>query len=61
MSLRSLPLWVNRDLSATVFGGKQNSEFWQKIFEDGKTPQGQQVLSAPLNLMEMIKIPNTDH
>ena len=44
-----------------MFGGKQNSEFWQKIFEDGKTPQGQQVLSAPLNLMEMIKIPNTDH
>lgn len=55
VNLRGLPLWVNRDLSATVFGGKQNAAFWQTIFEDGKTPQGQLVLSSPINLMEMIK------
>ena len=57
INLRALTLWVNRDLSATVFGGKQTSEFWRTIFLDGKTPQGQQVLGAPLNLMEMIKEP----
>ena len=57
INLRTLPLWVNRNLSATVFGGKQNSDFWRTIFLDGKTPQGQQVLTAPLNIMEMIKDP----
>ena len=57
VNLRALPLWVNLDLSATVFGGKQTSDFWRTIFQDGKTPQGQQVLAGPLNLMEMIKEP----
>lgn len=59
LNLRALTLWVNRDLSATVFGGKQNADFWRTIFHDGTTPQGQQVLSAPINLMEMIKDPTT--
>ena len=59
VNLRALTLWVNRDLSATVFGGKQNNDFWRTIFLDGRTPQGQQVLSAPLNLMDMIQEPTT--
>lgn len=50
----SLPLWSNTALSSTVFGGKQNYEYWQCIFEKGKTPQGQQVLAEPINLMKMI-------
>ncbi len=54
-SLKGLPLWVNRDLSATVFGGKQNYEFWKTIFQTGKTPQGQQVLASPINLVDMIQ------
>jgi len=54
-NLRTLPVWRNRELSLSVFGGKQNYEYWQKIFETGKSPQNQQVLAAPLNLMEMIK------
>jgi len=49
-----LPLWSNTALSSTVFGGKQNYEYWQCIFEKGKTPQGQQVLAEPINLMKMI-------
>lgn len=57
INMRALPLWVNRDLSVTVFGGKQTREFWRTIFRDGKTPQGQQVLAAPINIMEMIKEP----
>jgi hypothetical protein len=59
INMRTLPLWVNRNLSATVFGGRQTSEFWRTIFLDGKTPQGQQVLAAPLNIMEMIQEPGT--
>ena len=54
-NLRDLPIWVNKELSSTVFGGKQNYEYWQTIFETGKTPQGYQVLPNPINLMEMIK------
>ena len=54
-SLMALPLWVNRDLSETVFGGKQIYSFWKTVFETGRTPQGQQVLSQPLNLIDMIK------
>jgi HNH endonuclease len=54
-SWKMLPLWVNRDLSLSVFGGKQNYEFWQTVFESGKTPQGQQVLSNAINLMQLIK------
>jgi len=54
-SLIALPLWVNRDLSETVFGGKQNNNFWKTVFETGRTPQGMQVLAQPLNLIDMIK------
>jgi hypothetical protein len=54
-NLRKLPLWVNTELSISAFGGKQNYQYWQKIFETGKTPQGQIILATSLNLMEMIK------
>jgi len=53
-NLHNLPLWVNKELSSTVFGGKQNNDFWQTIFETGKSPQGIQVLAEPINLMKMI-------
>lgn len=49
-----LPVWSNTALSSTIFGGKQNYDFWQCIFEKGKTPQGQQVLAESINLMKMI-------
>jgi len=52
-NLRELPLWINKELSSTVFGGKQNNEYWQIIFETGKTPQGFQVLAKPIDLIEM--------
>jgi len=55
-NLIKMPLWVNRDLSLSVFGGKQNYEYWQTIFESGKTPQGQHVLSNGINLMKMIQL-----
>jgi hypothetical protein len=54
-NLRRLPVWVNRELSQTTFGGKQNYEYWKKVFETGISPQGQRVLAEPINLMEMIK------
>lgn len=53
-NLAALPLWVNHSLSATIFGGKQNYDFWKIIFETGKSQSGQQVLAKPLNLDELI-------
>lgn len=54
INLGKLPVWVNHELSGSVFGGKQNVEFWKVIFQTGRAPTGQQVLAQPLNLIEMI-------
>jgi hypothetical protein len=54
-NLANLPIWVNNELSQTVFGGKQNYAYWQAIFETGKSPQGVRVLAEPLNLMRMLQ------
>lgn len=53
-NLRNLPVWSNKQLSSTVFGGKQNNEYWQIIFETARSPQGIQVLAEPVNIMKMI-------
>lgn len=55
-NLGKMPLWVNKELSLSVFGGKQNYGFWQHIFESGRTQFGQQVLPSGINLMKMIQM-----
>lgn len=54
-NLSNLPIWVNNELSSTIFGGKQNYNFWHDIFSKGTSSQGVLVLAEPLNIMEMIK------
>jgi hypothetical protein len=54
-SLASLPCWIDKNLSTTVFGAKQNRDFWKKIFETGISPSGVRVLAQPLDLMRMIQ------
>ena len=55
-SLKRLPLWVNRDLSISLFGTKRTNVYWESIFQEGVTPDNVQVLpSGGLNLVEMIK------
>lgn len=54
-NLAALPLWANKDLSETVFGGKANNNYWHTIFTTGKSPQGIQVMPQGINLVEMIK------
>ena len=51
--LKNLPLWTNNELSNTVFGGKQNYQFWHTIFTTGSSPQGVKVLAEPLNLIKL--------
>ncbi|MDD9806911.1 MAG: HNH endonuclease signature motif containing protein [Gammaproteobacteria bacterium] len=54
-ALKKFPFWVNKDLSTTVFGGKQTPAYWQTIFETGKTPDGTEVIgNKGINYMEMI-------
>jgi hypothetical protein len=50
-----LPCWVDRNLSITVFGTKQNLDFWEKVFHTGKAPTGVQILAQPLDLNRMIQ------
>lgn len=50
-----LPCWIDKNLSITVFGAKQNLDFWKRVFETGITPTGVRVLTQPLNLQTMIQ------
>ena len=54
-NVAGLPCWVDKNLSTTVFGPKQNLDYWEKIFETGRAPSGIQVLAKPLDLNEMIR------
>ena len=53
-NLAALPCWIDKGLSTTVFGAKQNRDFWGQVFETGKTPAGVRVLAKPLDVNEMI-------
>lgn len=56
INLRDLPVWKNRLMASTIFGGKNNYQFWVTIFNTGKAPDGTQVLAVPFNATEMIKL-----
>ena len=54
INLRELPIWKDRSMSLTIFGGKNNYDFWKTVFQTSRTPDGTAVLAAPLNVAEMI-------
>ncbi|MCQ2180053.1 MAG: HNH endonuclease [Bacteroidales bacterium] len=54
-NLYNLPLWRSKEFSSTIFGGKQVYSFWKTIFDTGKTPANEEVLSTPVNVMKMIQ------
>ncbi len=54
-NLRDLPLWKDRKMSTTVFGGKQVYDYWKDVFKEGKTRDGTIVLAKPINYVEMVK------
>lgn len=55
INIRELPVWKDRTMASTIFGGKNNYDYWKTIFSTAKTPDGTPVLTAPLNVAEMIK------
>ncbi len=54
-NLIKLPLWKNREFAETIFSGKNNYDYWKKVFETGRNPDGVPVLAKPLNYIEMIQ------
>ena len=54
ISLRDLPLWKNRSLASSVFGGKEKYDYWGFVFRNGKTPEGVVLLTKPLNTLDMV-------
>ncbi len=54
-NLRDLPLWKDRSMSSTVFGGKQVYEYWSTVFRTGRTQDGTPVLAKPINVVEMVQ------
>jgi len=57
-NLYELPLWKDRSMSKTIFAGKNTYEYWRSIFETSKTPDNVEVLSKPLNFVDMITYNN---
>jgi len=60
VNLRGLPCWVDKNLSGTIFGAKQNRDYWLAIFKTGSTPNGVKVLAEPLDIQKMIKSKGDD-
>lgn len=54
INLAGLPCWIDTGLATTIFGAKQNRDYWASIFKSGKTPSGIEVLAQPLRIQEMI-------
>ena len=54
-NLKHLPCWVDHKLSTTIFGPRQNLDFWAKVFSDGSTPLDIPILTKGLDMYEMIQ------
>ena len=54
INLSELPIWKDRSMSLTIFGGKNNYDFWKTVFQTSRTPDGTTVLAKPLNVADMI-------
>ena len=55
VNFSNLPVWRNRSLSSTVFGGKQNLQFWRNAFATGSANQLTILAGGGINLIELMK------
>ena len=53
--LSGLPAWIDTNLSRTVFGAKQNREFWAEVFKTGKARSGVNIFGIPINVIDMMQ------
>lgn len=42
-------------MADTIFAGKNNYDYWKKIFETGTTPDGAAVSAQKIKIVEMSK------
>ncbi|MDE0070600.1 MAG: HNH endonuclease [Caldilineaceae bacterium] len=52
--LSELTCWTNTELSSSVFGPKQNQDYWESVLKTGISPSGTVILPRGLELQEMI-------
>ena len=52
--LSELTCWTDTELSSSVFGAKQNTDYWDSVFKTGTSTQRTSILPQGLDLMEMI-------
>lgn len=55
-NLSKLPCWVDKNLSNTIFGAKQNFDFWALIFKTGKAPNDVRALTVLAGLGKVPKL-----
>ena len=53
--LSGLPAWIDKNLSTTVFGAKQNRDFWAEVFRTGRSSGGVQVFTGPIEVIDMMQ------
>lgn len=53
-NLSLLQCWTDVELSSSVFGPKQNRDYWSSVFQTGRSPNNSSVIARGLNLQEMI-------
>ena len=53
--LAGLPAWVDKNLSGTVFGAKQNREFWTQVFKTGHSSSGVQIFAGRMDVIDMMR------
>ena len=54
-SLGALGCWFDKNLSQSVFGPKQNLDYWSTVFEKGQSPDGTRILAEGLDILAMIR------
>ena len=52
--LSELACWTDTELSSSVFGPKQNLDYWEMVFKTGVSPSGSRILPRGLELQELI-------
>ena len=52
--LSKLTCWTDTELSSSVFGPKQNLDYWESVFKTGESPSGTAILTRGIELQEMI-------
>ena len=53
-NISALPCWADKNMAQSVFGPKQNFDYWEQVFKTGKSTDGTNVLAEGLNIQEMI-------